>query len=302
MYIGFLIKEAKMKIKLFFTIISLLLILKSSIGQNYPPLIKNSCWYIFVTTFSQPYSDWIIPEKDTIIGSYTYKKFIDSSRHRLVDFIREDALNKKVFKYTHGGEVTLFDFSLTLSDTITLGNGYKYQVTKVDSFIISPGIKRKWLTLQKATFGGAEEDWIEGVGTPQHPLKNFFELPSDPSYQLNCSYQNGIALYNRGGGTANGCNPTCCPTPPIVTESNKYTGKWFPNPFFSETTFLSDIVLKNATIVVYNTSGQQVRQIKNIKSQSITLNRENLPCGLYFVRILEENKVFPVYRLLILNN
>ncbi|MBI4931356.1 MAG: T9SS type A sorting domain-containing protein [Bacteroidetes bacterium] len=59
----------------------------------------------------------------------------------------------------------------------------------------------------------------------------------------------------------------------------------FPNPFSSQTTLHTDNYLTNATLTVYNSFGQVVKQIKNINGQTVTLTRDNLPSGLYFIRL-----------------
>jgi len=66
----------------------------------------------------------------------------------------------------------------------------------------------------------------------------------------------------------------------------------YPNPFSFETTIKSDRFLKDATIIVYNSHGQIVKEINNISGLSTTLFRENLPCGLYFLLLREADKMF----------
>jgi hypothetical protein len=51
----------------------------------------------------------------------------------------------------------------------------------------------------------------------------------------------------------------------------------FPNPFSSETIITTSKNLQDACLVVYNSIGRQVKQIKNILGQTCTLNRDNLP-------------------------
>ena len=69
------------------------------------------------------------------------------------------------------------------------------------------------------------------------------------------------------------------------------TLKIFPNPFSSSTTILVKEYLKDATLIVYNSFGQTVKEIKNISGQTCTLSRENLANGLYlFVQLKEGNK------------
>lgn len=73
----------------------------------------------------------------------------------------------------------------------------------------------------------------------------------------------------------------------INTKINLY-----PNPFTTVATLRSDIPLKNATLLIYNSYGQVVMQIKNINGQTITLARNNLASGLYFLQLTEKNKTF----------
>jgi len=57
--------------------------------------------------------------------------------------------------------------------------------------------------------------------------------------------------------------------------------------------------LSNATLTIDNYLGQTVAQIKNISGQTITFNRNNLPSGVYFIRLTEENKIIAVDKLVI---
>ena len=76
----------------------------------------------------------------------------------------------------------------------------------------------------------------------------------------------------------------------------------YPNPFSKETTIQSDKMLKNATLFIYNAIGDQVRQMKNISGRSIILNRDNLPSGLYFIKLSEENTISTIGKLVITDN
>jgi len=73
----------------------------------------------------------------------------------------------------------------------------------------------------------------------------------------------------------------------------------YPNPFFSATTFKTDKILKDATLTIYNIYGRQVLSIKNISGQTIELQRDNLPGGVYLVRLMQENKVIATDKLVI---
>ncbi len=65
----------------------------------------------------------------------------------------------------------------------------------------------------------------------------------------------------------------------------------YPNPFTSSTTLKSDRFLNDASVLFYNLFGQRVAEIRNVSGQTLTLHRANLPSGLYFVRVMQENEV-----------
>jgi len=56
------------------------------------------------------------------------------------------------------------------------------------------------------------------------------------------------------------------------------------------------------TIEIYNAMGQEVREMNNISGQSITLQRDNLPGGLYFIRLMQEGKIMAIDKLVITDN
>jgi len=75
----------------------------------------------------------------------------------------------------------------------------------------------------------------------------------------------------------------------------------FPNPFSSSATLQPGKNFKDATLVVYNCFGEEVKQIKNINGESMVLRRDNLPEGMYFVRVIENNKIMVTGKLVIMD-
>ena len=55
-------------------------------------------------------------------------------------------------------------------------------------------------------------------------------------------------------------------------------------------------------LIIYNSAGQVVKQIKNISGQSYILNRENLETGIYFLRVSENNDVVATEKFIITDN
>jgi Secretion system C-terminal sorting domain len=75
----------------------------------------------------------------------------------------------------------------------------------------------------------------------------------------------------------------------------------FPNPFNSTTTLITIKHLKNATLTITNSYGQAVKQVKNIKGQTLSLSLETLPSGIYFIRLEDENKIVGLEKILIID-
>lgn len=85
----------------------------------------------------------------------------------------------------------------------------------------------------------------------------------------------------------------------IGENSTKNIFSITPNPFTSSTTIETIDNLKNATLTIFNQYGQTLKQIKNISGQAVVLSRYNLPSGLYFIRLTEENKTIGIEKVIV---
>ena len=63
----------------------------------------------------------------------------------------------------------------------------------------------------------------------------------------------------------------------------------YPNPFITETTLMTNNILRNATVRLYNSIGQDVEHIANISGHQLTIFKKDLPTGIYFLHLKEEN-------------
>jgi hypothetical protein len=97
----------------------------------------------------------------------------------------------------------------------------------------------------------------------------------------------------------NTCIQTGQSTSGISENTDKYIFSIFPNPFVSSVTIRTVGNLENATLTMYNSYGQTVKQLKNISGQTVSLSRDNFPSGLYFIRLTEANKTIAVEKLVI---
>ncbi len=75
-----------------------------------------------------------------------------------------------------------------------------------------------------------------------------------------------------------------------------------PNPFSSSTTLQPDKVFKGATLIIYNSYGQQLKKINNLSGTAFTLYRDNLTRGVYYFRLLNENNPIASGKLVITDN
>lgn len=88
-------------------------------------------------------------------------------------------------------------------------------------------------------------------------------------------------------------------TTDIQTLSDNQKPLFYPNPFSFCTTLKTKDILNDATMTIYNMQGQVVKQTNNLTGQTITLYRDNLPNGLYYICLTEENKIIRTNKLII---
>lgn len=101
--------------------------------------------------------------------------------------------------------------------------------------------------------------------------------------------------------TPNACIQAGKTTTGFIENTPKKFFSIYPNPFTSRTTIRLVDNLKNATLTISNSYGQTVKQVHGISGYTISLSRDNLACGIYYIRIIDENKLIAIEKLLISN-
>lgn len=276
------------------TILILMQFNLKSFSQEYFPLLDNSSWTILISEFGSTETRNYYENGEVIISNNNYKKYVSQTNEEY--FLREDVVGKKVYKLLNGNEILLYDFSLQISDNITLADGQNYQVQSITNINVNGGQRRQFY-LRNLDLPGWDEYWVEGVGRKTHPLLARNEIFSDPEFYLLCSYQVGINIFNLGiaeGGSSINCALS-------IEEQNNLLKKisFAPNPFDNELIITSQTSLNNSTIKVFNSIGQNVREIKNINGESYSLKRENLIKGLYLIQISENEKEIAFKKLIV---
>lgn len=84
-----------------------------------------------------------------------------------------------------------------------------------------------------------------------------------------------------------------------VNEIESKNTVLYPNPLASQATLATNVSLNNANVIIYNSIGQKVKEISNISEQEITINRDNLSDGLYYIVLLQGNDVIAKEKLII---
>jgi uncharacterized protein (TIGR02145 family) len=64
----------------------------------------------------------------------------------------------------------------------------------------------------------------------------------------------------------------------------------FPNPFHSSATIYLPVI-ENAELSIVNLYGQTVKTMNHLSTSEIKINRENLPDGIYFIYLIQNNKI-----------
>jgi hypothetical protein len=73
----------------------------------------------------------------------------------------------------------------------------------------------------------------------------------------------------------------------------------FPNPFSSVTNIQTDLFLNDATLTCYNAFGQVVQQIEHISGHTVSMFRNDLPTGTYFMLLAHNNQIISTNKLII---
>lgn len=90
-----------------------------------------------------------------------------------------------------------------------------------------------------------------------------------------------------------------CPTADLAGYSKNNVMSVYPNPFSTHTTLWLNSPLNNVTLQIDNIFGQTVKQIDNISDQEILISRSNLSDGVYFIRVIQDNEVIAIDKLVI---
>lgn len=73
----------------------------------------------------------------------------------------------------------------------------------------------------------------------------------------------------------------------------------YPNPFNASTTVKFKSAVNDISLAIYNIYGQKIRTITNISGDRVTINRENLQNGTYYIVFTEQDKTISTSKIII---
>ncbi|MCG2612342.1 T9SS type A sorting domain-containing protein [Flavobacterium sp. SM15] len=200
-------------------------------------------------------------------GTYTNCKFYHNT-NGLYLFPQQHLINCEIFNNTNGIVLyyDTFPENFSISNTC-LSNNTSYDIKHMYNYNID----------------------LSGVSWTE----------TDPSVIANKIYD---AYDDINMGIVNfSASNNCTLSPMGITDNikNPTAIKIFPNPFSTQTTLQSDIYLNNATLSLYNSFGQSVKQIKNISGYTVTLQRDDIPSSVYILHLNDNNEIYLSTKLII---
>jgi hypothetical protein len=244
---------------------------------------------------------------DTIIGPYTYHKLLKNGFMwsplcpnppgyyyfgQYWGAFRQEIANKKVYLNIGGVDTLAYDFNLNIGDTmISCIEGYNnLTIYSIDSILIDNSYRKAYWV---ATVDSSVFTWIiEGIGSQQGAFSPPFYW-DEYGNELYCVKVNGQTIYPPVPGYI--CSLVS------IEESNHVENELlvYPNPFSEMATIQTKNYLMNATLSMFNSFGELVKEMRNISGQTILLQRNNLPHGLYYILLLQNNKVIKTSKIII---
>jgi hypothetical protein len=261
-------------------------------------------------TYEQEQNDYdLYISGDTVIGPNTYHKLYQNGHvsfwpptsgptynyhGKYAGAFRQDIVNKKVYLYKDGVDTLAYDYNLNVGDTLpptclTFSLSSRPYIRSIDSIIVDNQYrKRFWIN-------GCNYALIEGIGSTFGAFE-WIVCPFEGYDNLYCVKLDNQIAWTSSNGT--GCSVTSISENSVVENKVIIT----QNPFSTMTTLIFSVNLKNSTLLIYDSSGKLVKQLKNISGNTITLHRDNLSSGIYFFRLNENDTIIAAEKIVITDN
>jgi len=245
-------------------------------GNDYVSIIDNSAncsgynkYISCAGTAGFPLNIWI-----SLTGIY-HGRLISRALYVDTGYIAREAYKSTLYNYSnaknYGGCSANFEFSTVSQDS--LGERILFKAMN-----------------KNATF----YEWVlVGFGDPI--------ISNNDTLSQYYPYSNSHWLVGLKTTGALGCNDTLFQQIRVEKNTLTYTGvkeienkinfRLFPNPFSNQATLQFSNLQQKTSFTLYNVNGQTVKSIKNIDSDQIIIDRNNLASGLYYFVLTTDNKI-----------
>lgn len=149
-------------------------------------------------------------------------------------------------------------------------------------------------------FGNSIVD--SGIWTNTTPIPNWTQIsiPITVSFAAVDSVEIIISCGNQSGTSVSVDDLSFSPTSGINQSNIKISCSLFPNPFSQHTTLRTSNNLSNATLIVKNNFGQTVKQTNNVFGNAVTIMRDNLTNGYYFIQVMQDDKIISINKMIVI--
>jgi trimeric autotransporter adhesin len=123
-----------------------------------------------------------------------------------------------------------------------------------------------------------------GLGSQVQPLINCFAILNNELYIGGGFWYIDSVLYNRIAKWTGGSYVDTCGNATTIEELNEISDEShiFPNPFSVSTALQFSKPLQNATLIIYDILGNEVKRIPYLNGKEINIARDGMQCGMYF--------------------
>lgn len=279
------------QIALFISVIILSVFSKGIYSQNNWQIIDTSSKWSVITNYGGYYDTHFIRfgNEDTVIEGFSYRKVFNTydpyeQNWSFLDlFIREDTLTRQVFlRNPVGEEGMIYDFSIGVSDTVTINNvisgGFiEMEVIEIDSILINE-VYRKRFHFEPVNWP-YWDTWVEGIGSIGQGIIYSGFYNTSPWYTLLCYKQNDMVYYMNP-------NYTACYYPYVSvyeTKADNYKVSYNSN---TNCIHVKGVLANDqAYFELYSVFGQRILQLPITDNAQINLGKYGLKDGLYIYSI-----------------
>ena len=197
--------------------------------------------------------------------------------------IRQDTAQRKVFFLLPNSttDTLLYDFSLTVGDTIRAYVLNYHVIDTIDSTLIGTQYRKTWRTPNYQ--GGPDWKIIEGIGSTLGLLNNYFP-PNRKLPKLYCFSQNNQTFYPYY--SANSVCAEVTAIPKFKTQNPTF--QIYPNP--AQNNFTIEFSNNDKQIInVYDINGKQV--LSQTINGTTNIDASNLNAGVYNISIINSHGV-----------